>query len=119
MNLSLREWLIVIGIIIIFVILVDGFRRYRLAKKLEESGELDVEALQKEAMIKRELPSGGARTIVSDEFENSPDPVKNAFENAKKTVDAKLTDLPHKINIGPDFDKKDDLQLEALALLNS
>jgi len=117
MDLSLREWLITIGIIIIFVILVDGFRRYRLTKKLEESGELDIEALQKAAMIKRELPTGGARTTISTEFENNSDPVKNAFENAKISIDAKLTDLPHKVNIGPDFEKRDDLQLEELASL--
>lgn len=111
MHLSLREWLIIIGIIIIVVILIDGFRRYRAAQKLSESDDMDSEALLKEAMIRRELPGGGARTVRSD------DPVQNAFENAKSSVDARLTDLPHKVNIGPDFVKVDDMQLDELALL--
>lgn len=117
MDFSLREWLILIGIGIIVIILVDGFRRYRQTRALEESGELDAEALQKEAMIRRELPSGGARAIVTTELKQQDDPVKDAFENAKVSVDAKLTDLPHKLTIGPSFEQKDDLQLEALEAL--
>ena len=29
MEFSLREWLILIGVVIIVVILIDGFRRYK------------------------------------------------------------------------------------------
>ncbi|TBR43143.1 cell division protein ZipA [Marinomonas agarivorans] len=112
MDFSLREWLIIIGIVIIFIILIDGFRRYRSAQKLAESDDLDPDLLLKEAMVRRELPSGQARVMVHE-----PDPVKNAFENAKSSVDARLTELPHEMTIGPHFEQKDDLQLDELAAL--
>lgn len=112
MDFSLREWLIIIGIMIIFIILIDGFRRYRSAQKLAESDELNPDLLLKEAMVRRELPSGRAKAI-----RNEPDPVKNAFENARTSVDARLTDLPHAVKIGPDFEQTDDLQLDELATL--
>ena len=112
MDFNLREWLIIIGIIIIFVILIDGFRRYRTAQKLAASDDLDPEVLLKEAMVRRELPSGKARVGLDE-----PDPVTNAFENAKISVDARLTDLPHRVSIGPEFEQTDDLQLDELASL--
>ena len=112
MEFSLREWLILIGVIIIVVILVDGFRRYKKSQKFDEADDeeyVDQDMLLKEAMLRRELPNGGARS--------SSDPVKNAFQNAKKTVNAPLTDLPHKVDAGPEIDKADDLQLDELASL--
>jgi cell division protein ZipA len=112
MEFSLREWLILIGVIIIVVILVDGFRRYKKSQKFDEADDddyVDQEMLLKEAMLRRELPNGGARA--------SSDPVKNAFQNAKQTVNAPLTDLPHKVDAGPEIDKADDLQFDELASL--
>lgn len=112
MEFSLREWLILIGVIIIVVILVDGFRRYKKSQKFDDAGEdeyVDQDMLLKEAMLRRELPNGGART--------SSDPVTNAFQNAKQSVNAPLTDLPHKVDAGPEIDKTGDLQFDELASL--
>lgn len=112
MEFSLREWLILIGVLIIVVILFDGFRRYKKSQKFDEADDedyVDQDMLLKEAMLRRELPNGGARS--------SSDPVNNAFQNAKQSVNAPLTDLPHKVDAGPEFDRADDLQFDELSSL--
>lgn len=114
MEFSLREWLIVIGIFIIVVILVDGFRRYKKANDLSvaiDDDYVDPDELLKEAILKRELPNGGARPA------ESMNAVNNAFETARKTTRAPLTDLPHKVDSGPSFEKDDQMHLDELATL--
>jgi cell division protein ZipA len=117
MDFSLREWLILIGLIIIAVILIDGVRRYRKAQQLttypDEDDWIDPDEALKEAMVKRELPNGGARPVSED----VNDPIMSAFENARKTVKGPLTDLPHKVDAGPALDRNDQFELEELATL--
>lgn len=117
MDFSLREWLILIGLIIIAVILIDGVRRYRKAQQLttypDDDDWIDPDEALKEAMVKRELPNGGARPVSED----VNDPIMNAFENARKTVKGPLTDLPHKVDAGPALDRNDQFELEELATL--
>lgn len=118
MEFSLREWLILIGVLIIVGILVDGFRRYRKGQQqamAPDDGEfVDPEELLKEATLKRELPNGGARPARGGQ---GHDPVRNAFETAKKTANAPLTDLPHKVDAGPTLQKDDELHLDELESL--
>lgn len=119
MDFSLREWLILIGVIIIIGILVDGFRRYRKSQApagVSDDGDYeDPEERQKEAMLRRELPNGGARPVARSE--EPADPVMNAFENARKTARGPLTDMPHKVDAGPELDRNDQFELEELASL--
>ncbi|SBS24812.1 Cell division protein ZipA [Marinomonas aquimarina] len=119
MDFSLREWLILIGVIIIIGILVDGVRRYRKSQTLasvdEDDSYEDPEERQKEAMLRRELPNGGARPV--GHSEESADPVMNAFENARKTARSPLTEMPHKVDAGPELDRNDQFELEELASL--
>ena len=114
MDFSLREWLILIGIIIIIGILIDGYRRYRKSQSVAISDDEDYddpEQRRREALLKRELPNGGARPV------ESVDPVKNAFENARKTARGPLTDLPHKVDAGPELDRNDQFELDELESL--
>ncbi|MCZ2723330.1 cell division protein ZipA [Marinomonas sp. 15G1-11] len=114
MEFSLREWLIVIGVLIIIVILIDGYRRYKKNNAFEDAEEddfVDPDVLLKDAIIKRELPNGGARPVAGSEAVNS------AFEVARKTSNAPLTDLPHKLDSGPLFQKDDHIHLDELASL--
>lgn len=69
--MSLREWLIAIGILVILGIVIDGLRRMRRARKESiaiSSGmgadDLDDSPLDDE--YNPELPNGGARTISRD-----------------------------------------------------
>jgi len=72
--MNLRDWLIVVGVVIIVGILLDGYRRMRLAKKdslkmsLEMGGDIDTSPL--DDGFNPELPGGGARVVKSDLDEN-------------------------------------------------
>lgn len=73
--MSLREWLIAIGAVIIIGVVIDGIRRMRRARKESvaiSSGmgadELDPSPLDDE--FNSELPNGGARTIDRDTLES-------------------------------------------------
>jgi len=65
--MNLRDWLIVVGVVIIVGILLDGYRRMRLAKKdsikmsLEMVGDIDTSPL--DDGFNSELPGGGARVV--------------------------------------------------------
>ena len=65
--MNLRDWLIVVGVVIIIGILLDGYRRMRLAKKdslkmsLEMVGDIDTSPL--DDGFNPELPGGGARVV--------------------------------------------------------
>ncbi len=65
--MNLRDWLIVIGAVIILGILLDGFRRMRLANKdsLKMSRDMggDFENTPVDDDYNPELPSGGARVV--------------------------------------------------------
>ena len=72
--MSLREWLIAIGALVILGIVIDGLRRMRRARKESiaiSSGmgadDLDDSPLEKD--YNPELPNGGARTISRDTLE--------------------------------------------------
>ncbi len=72
--MSLREWLIAIGTVVIIGIVIDGLRRMRRARKESiaiSSGmgadDLDDSPLDKD--YNPELPNGGARTISRDTLE--------------------------------------------------
>ena len=73
--MSLREWLIAIGTLIIIGVVIDGIRRMRRARKESvaiSSGmgadELDPSPLDDD--FNSELPNGGARTIDRDTLES-------------------------------------------------
>jgi cell division protein ZipA len=120
MEFSLREWLILIGVVIIVAILVDGFRRYKKGQQFsqdEDDDFVDPDDLAREAVVRRELPNGGAKPISSEAKRSTSNPITNAFENARQTVNSPLADLPHKVDSGPTLKRDEDLHLDELASL--
>ncbi len=86
--MSLREWLIAIGAIVIIAVVIDGIRRMRRARRESvaiSSGmgadDLDPSPLDDE--VNSELPNGGARTIGRDTLEERGyvKPQKSRFGN--------------------------------------
>ncbi len=72
--MSLREWLIAIGILVILGIVIDGLRRMRRARKesIAISSGMGADDLKDSPLdedYNPELPSGGARTISRDTLE--------------------------------------------------
>ena len=75
MELSVRDWMIIVGLLLVVVVLVDGFRRVRNERRggirmslnkqfVNASGEDD-------DVMSPELPSGGARVVDRDTGESS------------------------------------------------
>ena len=61
--MSLREWLVLIGIIMIAIVLIDGYRRMRLARKRANELSFILEDVKGEnSEFSSELPKGGARS---------------------------------------------------------
>lgn len=119
MEFSLREWLILIGVVIIIAILIDGFRRYKKGQQYAHADNddfVDPDDLLREASIRRELPNGGARSTL-DIRDDSVTPSFNAFENARKTTKAPLADVPHKVDSGPSLDRHEEMHLDELSSL--
>jgi cell division protein ZipA len=89
--MNLRDWLIIIGAVIIVGILVDGFRRMRLANRdsLKMSRDMggDIENSPVDDDYNPELPTGGAR-IISDQAIDTG--VVNVSNNADVKVEPHL-----------------------------
>ena len=65
--MELREWLIILGLVLVVVIVIDGARRYRRQKqipRLDEGGDANAQEKRGKA-LDWELPNGGARVVES------------------------------------------------------
>lgn len=86
MDMNLREWLIIAGIVIILGIIIDGYRRVRRARKdsLEMSLGMGggIENTPLDTAFGAELPNGGARVIRPA---TSPDLEKPAIYPSRPT----------------------------------
>ncbi|MRI32445.1 cell division protein ZipA [Endozoicomonas sp. OPT23] len=85
MEMSLREWLVLIGIIIIAGVLADGYRRMRLAKKRSEELSFGLEDVAPgEDNYGSELPNGGARKLAGDFDESYEGSHDSAYEKSAR-----------------------------------
>ncbi|MDP0588667.1 MAG: cell division protein ZipA [Candidatus Endonucleobacter bathymodioli] len=89
--MSLREWLVLTGIIVIVVVFIDGYRRMYMAKK--RAGELEfgifgLDEAKGDDCFGSELPNGGARILHADGGD-----VENKLVFDKKKNDRKEPDL--------------------------
>lgn len=87
MDFSLREWLIVVGVIVIVGVLIDGYRRVRSGSRGRIKMSLDKSQQFSESdrmdYFSGELPNGGARVVnrsgeTAAESESAPEPVEQA-----------------------------------------
>tara|TARA_R110001592_G_scaffold6853_1_gene37816 strand:- start:35369 stop:36241 length:873 start_codon:yes stop_codon:yes gene_type:complete len=95
--MNLRDWLIIIGVVIIIGIFIDGFRRMRLAKKdaLKMSLDMggDFENTPIDDNFNPELPGGGARIISSEALDTGVVTVsEDALLISKEKLVANKTD---------------------------
>ncbi|MBB5320399.1 cell division protein ZipA [Marinobacter oulmenensis] len=101
--MSLREWLIAIGALVILGIVIDGIRRMRRARKesMAISSSMGADDLSESPLdddYNPELPNGGARTISRGTLEErgyvtpeagtsvQPEPSPEAFSSADEDV---------------------------------
>ncbi|QUX96812.1 cell division protein ZipA [Marinomonas sp. CT5] len=118
MEFSLREWLILIGVVIIVVILIDGFRRYKKGQDFAQA-DSDFTDLDEsdDALVRHNAPDRYDNAALKQRNELSQDPIVSAFENARKTAKSPLAEVPHKVDSGPELDRGTDLHLDELASL--
>lgn len=118
MEFSLREWLILIGVVIIVVILIDGFRRYKKGQEYAQADNdfSDIDESD-DVLVRQSSAVGYSKVSSSERVKSSQDPIVNAFENARKTAKAPLADVPHKVDSGPALDRGEEMHLDELASL--
>ncbi|TYL48466.1 cell division protein ZipA [Marinomonas sp. IMCC 4694] len=116
MEFSLREWLILIGVVIIVVILIDGFRRYKKGQKYAQSGR-DSDVDSDDILVGGDTVVGRAKPSQRDVSPVPQDPIISAFENARKTSKSPLADVPHKVDSGPELHRGEEMHLDELASL--
>ncbi|MCK0745289.1 cell division protein ZipA [Chromohalobacter nigrandesensis] len=83
--MELREWLIILGLVLVTTIVIDGVRRLQRQRRVprldqaaqsqvaegRDAEEEDPEKAAREAEIRRELPNGGARVVRDATFDRS------------------------------------------------
>ncbi|KEI72671.1 cell division protein ZipA [Endozoicomonas elysicola] len=79
--MSLRDWLILIGILVIIGVLADGYRRMRLARKRASELSFGLEEVKGyDDDFSSELPNGGARSRSSNESHSRKDQLRERVE---------------------------------------
>jgi cell division protein ZipA len=64
MDISVRDWMIIIGVLLIVAVLLDGYRRMRSPGRVRVAiKKMPTEAGDEDLPTTRELPNGGARVI--------------------------------------------------------
>ncbi len=90
MDISVRDWMIIIGVLLVVAVLLDGYRRMRKNPKRLRVALVNVPpGGDEEVSLRSELPGGGARVIGRSEDldstdgdgEESPSPVKDSAES--------------------------------------
>ncbi|MHA7817434.1 MAG: cell division protein ZipA [Pseudohaliea sp.] len=96
MELTIRDWMVIIGVLLIAAVLVDAWRRVRAERqaevrvKLRRVGEGDDEQ-QEHPSVVQELPNGGARVIRREDLVRATrehDEAVQAAASADATADA-------------------------------
>ena len=88
--MSLREWLILIGILVFVVVIVDGYRRMRLAKKRASELSFGLEEVKGyDDDFTSELPNGGARARpLNESFTRKDSPRERVEPNFSATEES-------------------------------
>ncbi len=75
MDISVRDWMIIIGVLLIVAVLLDGYRRMRGDPKRVRVSLTPVPAAsgdgEEDVLMRGELPNGGARVIGRDEDDDA------------------------------------------------
>lgn len=140
--MSLRDWLILIGVALLIGIFVDGYRRMRLAKKRTSELSFSIEPVKGyDDALSSELPNGGARVAQKNSTrvepsiainKNNPDSVDAFYARPHHSpqravavdplVEAVMIDQPEEIVGAPQTalsDRKSDSAFNDIAQVNT
>ena len=98
MDFTLREWLLIIGALLILGVLIDGYRRARNNKKgslkLAIDKNLKFRDDERVDYFNGELPNGSARTVLRSQGENAAEAAAVAQSSNDDVTDEELTPEP-------------------------
>ena len=77
MEISVRDWMIIIGVLLIVAVLLDGYRRMRDPNRIRVSLTRVPDGPEDDASMSRELPNGGARVKPRDASANAESSLRN------------------------------------------
>ncbi len=85
MDISVRDWMIIIGVLLIVAVLLDGYRRMRDPNRIRMSLTRVPDGPDDDVSMSRELPNGGARVTARESSAgraaaSSPAPDASDFE---------------------------------------
>ncbi len=92
--MNFRDWLIVVGVIIILGILIDGYRRMRLARmdslkmSRDMGGEFESSPLDED--FNPELPGGGARVVSPGGDTSQEEKIEPSFDSGNVSEPASI-----------------------------
>ena len=108
--MNLRDWLIIIGVVILVGILLDGYRRMRLAKKDALKMSLDMggnfENTPIDDNFNPELPSGGARIVSAEALDTGVVKVTSQAEDILRAEEPEDYDLESETKIVAEADSR-------------
>ena len=64
--MSVRDWMIIIGLLLIVAVLLDGYRRMRDPRRIRVSLKRVPDGPEADKHVSSELPNGGARVLNRD-----------------------------------------------------
>ncbi|MEE4659142.1 MAG: cell division protein ZipA [Halieaceae bacterium] len=82
MDISVRDWMIIIGVLLIVAVLLDGYRRMRDPNRIRVSLTDVPDSGDDDVSVSRELPNGGARVKPRSAAEQAADAAEEASVSA-------------------------------------
>lgn len=109
MDLTIRDWMVIVGVLLIFAVLVDAWRRVRSERrapvKLDLAKPYDSENPRDDSIDwLKELPNGGARVVERSDLVAA---ATKSRDEAYEAADAAAAALNNEVESAPDESRED------------
>jgi cell division protein ZipA len=109
MDLTIRDWMVIVGVLLIFAVLVDAWRRVRSERrapvKLDLAKPYDSENPRDDSIDwLKELPNGGARVVERRDLVAA---ATKSRDEAYEAADAAAAALNNEVEAAPDESRED------------
>ena len=109
MDLTIRDWMVIVGVLLIFAVLVDAWRRVRSERrapvKLDLAKPYDSENSRDDSIDwLKELPNGGARVVERRDLVAA---ATKSRDEAYEAADAAAAALNNEVEAAPDESRED------------
>lgn len=94
MDLTVRDWMVIVGVVLILAVLLDAYRRVRTERRakvrmsMNRKAVATTSAADESLLWLKELPNGGARVVGREEIERA---TAQSRENAQNNAEAEAS----------------------------